>query len=177
MNNPMSSNGVAEELIRTFIQFGCAELHAKTLLEKNTSKLDNGLIDVTNSEILNAKLSEVEELTKDIEMYAELRRDSMRKLYSLFPDDELTDDEKESRKSMWCTVKHLGVGMFTAFEAYEATDNDVDLYNLYLQANKAFIRAVTRFIGVEITECSSCFGDMLKGEKINAENVLQSTSN
>ena len=31
-----------------------------------------------------------------------------------------------------------------------------------LRANQMFIKAVTEFLGVEVTECASCFSDILK---------------
>ena len=46
MENKHSSDGIAEDMIRSFVQVGCAELHAKTLLEKFSAELENGIVDV-----------------------------------------------------------------------------------------------------------------------------------
>ena len=48
--NINSESGMAEDLIRSYIQFGCAEIHAKTLYEKTIAELNNGIIDVDDNE-------------------------------------------------------------------------------------------------------------------------------
>ena len=35
---------------------------------------------------------------------------------------------------------------------------------IYQQANKLFVKAMSKFLGVTITECASCFSDILKAE-------------
>lgn len=166
MKNPMASNGIAEELIRSFIQFGCAELHAKTSLEKVKAKVENGLIDVSDNETLTKHLQLMDEYTEDIETYTQLRRAAMLQLFRLYKGNE------ELRKEMWCSVKHLGIGMMTAFEAYQASEKSTELYSLYMKANQAFIRAVSRFLGIEITDCASCFADFLKAERGEDEETI-----
>lgn len=155
MKNESSEVGIAEDMIRSYVQFGCAEIHAKGLYEKATAELDNGLIDVTNEEELQTQLARIDGYRADIEEYANLRRSVMRKLFSMF--------ENGSRE-MWCQAKHLGIGAMTLFEAYEASDDDPDLLLMAYEANKAFIRAMSRFLGTEITDCAACFADALKGE-------------
>ena len=76
-----------------------------------------------------------------------------RKLFGMFDGD----------KDAWCLVKHLGIGAMTLFEAYEASDNDLELLNMAYDANKAFVLAMTRFLGVEISDCAACLSDSLKG--------------
>ena len=44
MKNIHSSDGMAEDLIRSFTQIANAELHVKTLLEKRISELENGMV-------------------------------------------------------------------------------------------------------------------------------------
>ena len=51
----------------------------------------------------------------------------------------------------------------TVFEAYEASDNDLELLNLAYEANKAFVSALSRFLGIELTDCAACFADSMKG--------------
>ena len=154
--NEMSSSGIAEDLIRAFVQVGCAESHAKTLLEKATAELDNGLIDIENHDVVEKQIEHINDLTDEINELAELRRDMMRYLQKLYPNGD---------KGYWCMVKHLGVGAYTAFEVYQASDDDPDLLNMALEANKRFVKALTHFLGVEISDCASCFHDMMKGVK------------
>ena len=78
MKNNLSESGMAEDLIRSYVQFGCAEIHAKTLYEKATAELENGLIEVTDADALNKQLEKVEQFKEDINNYAELRRVIMR---------------------------------------------------------------------------------------------------
>lgn len=153
MKNNLSESGMAEDLIRSYVQFGCAEIHAKTLYEKATAELENGLIEVTDADALNNQLEKVEQFKEDINNYAELRRDIMRYLFQMFDGD----------RQMWCQAKHLGIGAMTLFEAYQASDDDAELLNMCIEANKAFINAMSRFLGVEITSCAACFADAVKG--------------
>lgn len=155
MKNPMSEVGIAEDLIRSYIQFGCAEIHAKSLYEKTIAELNNGLIDVEDADARNAHLERAQMFRDDINAYASLRRDVMRKLLELFPNGD---------KSMWCQAKHLGIAMMTLFEAYQGSDDDVELLHMAYEANEAFTLAMSRFLGVEITSCSACFSDMLRGD-------------
>ena len=149
--NEMSSSGIAEDLIRAFVQVGCAESHAKTLLEKATAQLENGLVE---SEKIQEQVDHINDLTDEINELAELRRGMMRYLHSMYPD---------GNKDYWCLIKHLGVASYTAFEVYQASDDDPDLLNLALEANKRFTKALTHFLGTEISECAACLSDYLSG--------------
>lgn len=152
--NSMTETGMAEDMIRSFVQFGSAEIHAMNLYYKTTAELENGYINVEDNEVLQKHLDKCEQYRKDIETYANLRRSVMRHLFQMFDGD----------KDTWCLVKHLGIGAMTIFEAYEASDNDLELLNLSYEANKAFVLAMTRFLGVEISDCAACLSDSLKGE-------------
>lgn len=151
--NKYSETGAAEDMIRSFVQFGAAEIHAMNLYYKTTAEMDNGLIDIENNEVLQKHLDKAEQYRKDIETYANLRRSVMRSLFEMFDGD----------KDTWCLVKHLGIGAMTIFEAYEASDNNLELLNLAYEANKAFTEALSRFLGIEITDCAACFADAMKG--------------
>lgn len=153
MKNNNAEVGYAEDLIRSYVQFGCAEIHAMTLYYKATAEAENGLIDVEDSEVLAKHIEKIEQYKEDIDSYANMRRNIMRKLFSMFDGD----------KDMWCQAKHLGIGAMTLFEAYEGSDDDVELLTMAYEANKEFVKAMTRFIGVEITDCASCLSDVLKG--------------
>ena len=156
MKNPMSETGIAEDLIRSYVQFGCAEIHAKSLYEKTIAELNNGLIDVTDEGVRSKHLERAEMFEADINSYAEMRRNIMRVLLAMFPNGD---------KAMWCQAKHLGIGMMTLFEAYQASDDDVELLQMAYEANEAFTLAMSRFLGVEISSCAACFADSIKGEE------------
>ena len=146
MINKDSESGVAEDLIRAYIQFGCAELHTKTLIEKYLSKSDKKSIEMVNS------------LNKLLEKYAEHRRNCMRKLLNIF---------KKSNKEIWCLIKHGGIGPMCVFEAYQNSNDDTDIYYEWIESNKTFIETMTLCLGEEVIDCAACFSDMLKGVKKN----------
>ena len=149
MKNVHSSDGIAEDMIRSFVQFGAAELHLKTLVEKSEAKLRDGLTEDVDGEV--AKLLEYQ---KQLDEVTELRRSMMLTLFEMYDGD----------KDEWCLVKHLGMGMITAFEAAQASDFEPKMYELWLKANSQFTKALSEFLGTEITDCAACFADMLKGE-------------
>lgn len=151
--NPSSSDGMAEDLIRAFVQAGCAEIHAKTLLEKANAELENGIIDIYNPEEVKKQTDKITYINSEIESLSDIRRSIMLRLFNMYKGD----------KAYWCMVKHLGVGAYTMFEAYQASDNDPELLDLALSYNRRFISAMTQFLGLEITECAACFADALKG--------------
>lgn len=153
--NVNSETGIAEDMIRSYVQFGCAEIHAKSLYEKTIAELNNGLVDVEDNEVVQAQLDKAQMFRDDINTYAEMRRDVMRKILEMFPNGD---------KAMWCQAKHLGIGMMTLFEAYQASDDDAELLHMAYEANEAFTLAMSRFLGVEISSCAACFADSLKGE-------------
>lgn len=156
MVNKHSSDGIAEDMIRSIVQLGCAELHAKTLYEKAVGELEEGLIDVKDPDILSGQLTKIDLLIEDIEQLAQTRRRVMLKLYDMYEGD----------KDFWCQIKHLGTAAYTLFEAYEASEDDRELLDMAMNANKAFLRALSRFLGVEITECAACFADALKAREV-----------
>ena len=116
--------------------------------------MDNGLIDVTDAEILQSQLAKIGTFRSMMEEVTDMRRKLMVKLYSIGTGD----------KDYWCLVKHLGTGAFQAYETYMASDDDSELYNLWLESNKLFVKAVTGFLGYEVTDCAACLHDYLKGE-------------
>lgn len=152
--NKHSSDGISEDIIRAFVQVGCAELHAKTLLEKANAELENGLIDIYDTAKVQKQTEKITYITEEIDNLSSLRRSLMLRLFEMYDGD----------KSWWCMVKHLGIGAYTLFEAYQASDNDSELLDMALAANRRFISALTQFLGLEITECAACFADALKGK-------------
>ena len=153
--NANTEVGAAEDLLRSIVQMGAAEIHAMGLYYKTTAELENGLVNVDDPSVLQRQLDKSNMYLEDIETYAKLRR----RMTTALKDMVGTED---ADKDLWCMVKHLGLSMMQCFEAYENSDNNVELLNLAYEANKAFTRAVTRFLGIEVTECSACLSDSLK---------------
>ena len=151
--NSHSSDGIAEDLIRSFVQMGCSEVHAKTLYEKAVGDLENK-VDGNDDDAVKKQVEKIDRHIKEIGEYASLRRKLMLYLFNMYDGD----------KSYWCLVKHLGISAYTLFEAYQANE-DPELLDLAMEANKAFTKALSAFLGTEITDCAACFADMLK-EKI-----------
>lgn len=131
-------------------------MHYQTLYNKSVAQLENGLIEVENDDIRMNQLDKINRYKEEINDVADVRRAMMRKLFSLFDG---------GNKDAWCLIKHLGVASMTAFEAYQASDDDAELLDLYYDINKEFNKAVTDFLGAEITDCAACLSDFLKGEK------------
>lgn len=156
MRNKDSETGMAEDMLRSIVQLGATEVHYQTLYNKAVAELENGIIEVENDEIRLTQLDKIARYREEINSVADVRRKMMRKLFSLFDG---------GNKDAWCLIKHLGVAMYTAFEAYQASDNDLDLLDIYYDINKEFNKAVADFLGMEITDCAACLSDYLKGEK------------
>lgn len=156
--NKHSEVGSAEDLLRAIVQMGAAEIHAMGLYYKTTAEMENGLVDVEDNEVVQANLDKANMYIDDIETYATLRRQMTTALKEMVGTDK-------ADKDLWCMVKHLGLSMMQCFEAYENSDNNLELLCLAYEANKAFTRAVTRFLGIEISDCAACMSDALKGEQ------------
>lgn len=152
MENKHASNGLAEELIRSIAQVGAAEYHYKTLVEKTNAELENGLIELDTNEKLTAQIEKLNSYKDELISAAELRRKLMLKLYGMFKGD----------KDMWCIVKHSLIAEEQIFESWQASDDDPELLDMWLEANKMSNRAITRFLGIEVTDCASCLSDFLK---------------
>lgn len=165
MSRNIQSDGTAEDIIRAFVQIGCAETHAKTLVEKYNAQLENGLIDLNDSGAVLRQTEKVTAITDELNNLAELRRGLMLRLFEMYDGD----------KDYWCLVKHLGIGAYTLFEAYQASEDDIDLYTLALEANKRFIWSLSNFIGTEITDCAACFADLMKSK--GKEDHVEATGN
>lgn len=154
--NKNSEVGAGEDLLRAIVQMGAAEIHAMGLYYKTTAEMENGLVDIDDNEVLQKYLDKANMYLEDIETYAVLRRRMTTAL------KEMVGTENAD-KDLWCMVKHLGLSMMQCFEAYENSDNNLELLNFAYEANKAFTKAVTRFLGIEITDCASCLSDSMKG--------------
>lgn len=147
-------DGIAEDLIRSIVQLSCSELHAKTLYEKYTAELENGLIDNEDQEVVDAQIEQIQDALEDLNELAQLRRRAMLTLFNMY----------DGNKDYWCQIKHLGAASYCLMECYLASDDDAELLTLAMDANRALVRAISHFIGVEITDCAACLSDLLKGE-------------
>lgn len=165
MKNEHSTDGIAEDLIRSFVQMASTEVHTKTLIEKRVSEIESGMV---LEEDIPSQLETIQGLKDDIETYAEMRRNIMLYLYNLYG--------CKGNKEYWCIVKHLSIAMYTMFESWQASERDEELLDMAIQINKMFIKALTCFLGVEITECSACFSDIIKANLKEDDYVVKSTS-
>lgn len=147
-------DGIAEDMIRSIVQLSCSELHQKTLYEKYTAELENGLIDTDDPKVVDAQIVKIDEALMDLNELAQLRRKAMLTLFNLYDGD----------KSYWCQIKHLGSAAYCLMECYLASDDDAEILTLAMDANRAFVRAISHFIGVEITDCAACLSDLLKAD-------------
>jgi len=162
MGKNIQSDGTAEDMIRAFVQVGCAEVHVKTLVEKYNAEMENGMVDISDDKKLAEAIKRLDEANEELNELAETRRGIMLALFNMY----------HGNKDYWCVVKHLGIGAYTLFEAYQASDDDPELYTLALGTNKRFVKALTHFLGVEITDCAACFSDMMRGEVAHGERDL-----
>lgn len=153
-NNTHSSSGMAEDLIRAFVQMGCSEVHLKTLYEKTLAEMENGIVDVSDKEILQKYIEKANSYREDLIDTAQLRRRMMIKCFELFDGGD---------KDVWCMVKHLGISNMCAWETWQASDDDPELLDIAVESNKLFTKYLARFLGMEITDCASCLSDYLKG--------------
>lgn len=141
--NKESSSGIAEDLIRAIQQMCCAELHLITLYEKTIAEMENGLVDVEDSDVLTSHIEKAERYKEDILDATQIRRQMMSKLFSMCDGGD---------KDVWCMFKHLASATYCAWEVYLASDDDPELLSIAVDANKMFTRFTAQFLGMEITD-------------------------
>lgn len=154
--NPKSSSGMAEDLIRAFVQMGCAEVHLKTLYEKTLAEMENGIVDIGDEAVRKEWMQKAESYREDLIESANLRRRMMSACFEMFEGGD---------PDVWCMVKHLGVSNYCAWETWQASDDDPELLDIAVESNKLFVKMLTQWLGMEITSCASCFVDMMKGKE------------
>lgn len=147
--NANSTSGMLEDLIRAMVQFSAIEVHAKTALEKAKHELA-----VCDDDLLEEAILDEQNAEKHLLDATTLRRNSM---------TIIADYAHNLNPEKWCEVKHASMGMYTAFEAYQANSSDLNLYDLYIAANNIFIEIVSDWLGLDIPPCAACFSDALKG--------------
>lgn len=154
--NINSSSGMAEDLVRAFIQMGCSELHLKTLYEKTLAEMENGIADMSDADVRKKYIDKANRYRDDLIETAQIRRRMMLKCFELFDDGD---------KDVWCMVKHLGISAMCAFETWQASDDDDAMLDIAIDANKMFTKYLSAYVGMEITNCASCVSDYLKGKE------------
>lgn len=160
MQNVNSTSGMSEDIIRAIGQLGATELHLKTLYEKTLAEMENGIVDVSDPDILVKSTDKLNDYLTDLQEITQLRRQTMLALYNMYDGD----------KDAWCLVKHLSIANECMFEAWQGSDNDPELLQLAIDTNKQFVKAITRFIGAEISSCAACLSDFLKAGGNNEDN-------
>ncbi|GHU63524.1 hypothetical protein FACS189418_7000 [Clostridia bacterium] len=156
MQNNHATDGIAEDLIRSITQAIALEGHEKTLLEKAIDEAENGLVDLQKEDIFEVHMDKIERYKRQLDEITQLRRKTMLALYALY--------EKKGNKNLWCSVKHALAMSYTLFEAWQASEDNIPLFDLYLESEKRKNELISEFLGVEITSCSACLADSLKGE-------------
>lgn len=147
--NKYSTEGMLEDMIRSYVQMCATELHEKTNLERINAELER-------EGITYAEFEKQEKLVlENLESYTQIRRATQKSIF------DLAGGKGDIHE--WCKVKHLAMSMYTMFETYQASDSNMAVYDLYLAINKEFIKTMTKFLGLPITDCSACFTDFLKG--------------
>lgn len=153
--NDRSSSGIAEDMIRAFVQMGCAEVHLKTLYEKTLAEMENGIVDIEDEKVRKEWTAKAESYREDLIESANLRRRMMSACFDMFDGDP----------DVWCMVKHLGIANYCAWETWQASDDDPELLDIAIESNKLFTKYLTRFFGMEISACSACLSDALLGKE------------
>lgn len=148
--NIHSASGIAEDMIRCLMHLIAIEMHLKTDIEKLDSEIQIEL----QPELIE-RLKQTKESCHEV---ASLRREDMLKLYELF--GSIGD------KSYWCLVKHSLFVAISAFEVWQATDEARD-YESFICKQKVLNVYLAQFLGVEVTDCASCFSDILKAEEVH----------
>jgi len=167
MINKDSSTGYVEDMVRSFVQLSAIEVHAKTELElaetnhrdallmydieMNTPTSEKAL-DVQSENLDNAE-DALEDAKDWVITVQELRRESQRRLLA---------HAKKPDMHVWCRMKHMAMAMYTAFEVWQASENQAD-FDHYININNAFIESTAKFLGMDIDSCAACFTDALKG--------------
>lgn len=154
MPKPIKGDSGIEDVIRAFVNASVAEVHAKTNYEKAVSEMENGTIDVDNGEVLTEHMKQIDVIHEQMDGLTALRRKIMQYMFDAYNGNEV----------QWCMVKHLAITQNCLFEAYQASDNDPVIERLWLDANEEFTKAMSDFLGFEVTPCSACFSDMLRKE-------------
>ena len=76
MENKYESDGLAEDMIRSFIQIAILETHKKALLEKCVSGIDNGMVDEVD---IGRHLEIIKKLEVEIQDLADLLMTALNK--------------------------------------------------------------------------------------------------
>ena len=63
-----------------------------------------------------------------------------------------------------CTLKHRATAYVEAVETYQASPQDIN-YVVLVKSEKRFFRALSKFMGMEITDCGRCLSDQLNVEQ------------
>ena len=150
--NKHTSSGVSEDILRSVKELVALEEHLVTIVLKHNSKITHDLTEDVNSE-----LAKVKDACSELKTVTNLRRSQMLRLKEMYA-DTINED-------YWCNVKHMAGVAKLSVEQYQATGTNDDFHYMS-DVHELFISTVTKFLGVEVTSCQSCFSDILKAEEL-----------
>ena len=152
--NKNSSSGVAEDALRAIREARALENHQFTLMMELDSKWKDSLnADELDTDALERVMEDVRESVEDMLKISQIRRKRMKYATDIFNNK---GDEKK-----WCSIKHVLGLIESTFEIWQADPTPENFEDL-VDVNELTIKFITKWLGVEITSCAACFGDILK---------------
>lgn len=162
MLNKDSSVGITEDIITNIMHLGASEYHLEILIRKYEDQikywynLDNPEFQTEEDKIAIVDTRDkVYQLTQLLQSTTAERRNAMLLLKS--------QANEKGNPDMWCLLKHVLVATITAFEAWQV-DLAKDKYKFaFLEQSRVTNQVLALFLGYEVTPCSACLTDQLKG--------------
>ena len=160
--NKDSSVGIVEDLVTNIMHLGASEYHLEILLRKYEDQLEfwynGGNVPADSHEVLEVTVIEerIFTLQSSLKVTTDLRRDAMKELKA--------QATSKGNPDMWCLLKHLLIATVTSFEVWQVDLSNVKLKELFLRQSRVTNEVLAMFLGYEVTPCSACLTDQLKGE-------------
>ena len=161
--NKHSSTGIVEDLLTNIMHLCAIEYHLNILIRKYEDE---------NKFIYNMEATEFQS-TSDLEEI-ENNQEKLMGLVMLL--NEVTANRrkamlklKESAQDggnpdLWCLVKHVLTASVTAFEVFQNNVLDRELEEIWLNQSRVANQVIAGFLGYEVTPCSACLSDQMRGE-------------
>lgn len=158
LNN--SSVTIAEDLITEIMNQVASEYHLSILIRKYEDQLtywyNDGDVELGGKEEEEAdKLDgNIYWITQLLQQVTDTRRNTMK----LLKDCATSHGNPDT----WCLLKHVLVATITAFEVWQV-NYDEKAKQVFLEQSRIANQVVAMFLGYEVTPCSACLTDQLKG--------------